>query len=59
MKFERVGDLVFASGDGWKYERVGELPVFTQNKKVPSLRVIKTLLKEMEKVTNGIQRISC
>lgn len=49
MKFDRVGDIVTASGEGWSYERVGDLTCFTQTKKLPSLRIVKVLLKKLEK----------
>ena len=45
MKVEIQGDLCVASGKNWKFEQVGELKVFTQTGKVPSLRVIKTAIK--------------
>lgn len=45
MKFEMKGDLCVASGDNWKYEQVGDLKVFSQTGKVPSLRVIKSAIK--------------
>ena len=45
MKIEIVGDLCVASGENWSYERVGDLSVFTQTGKIPSLRIIKSILK--------------
>ena len=45
MKIEIQGDTCVASGKNWRYEQVGDVSVFNQSGKVPSLRVIKTLLK--------------
>lgn len=45
MKVEIQGDLCVASGKNWKYEQCGDLKVFTQTGKVPSLRVIRTAIK--------------
>jgi len=45
MKVEIQGDLCVASGKNWKFEQIGELKIFTQTGKVPSLRVIKTAIK--------------
>lgn len=52
MKFEKVGDVVSCVGDGFKYERVGCESHFIQLGKVPSLRIIKTMIKELEKLSN-------
>ena len=48
--FEKVGDILEAKGDGWIYQRVGSAHRFVQTKKLPSLRVIRTLVKELNKV---------
>jgi len=47
--YERDGDIVHAHGEGWEYQQVGNLTKFTQSGKVPSLRVIKMLIKELNK----------
>jgi hypothetical protein len=52
MKFEKVGDIVSCVGDGFKYERTGYRSHFIQLSKVPSLRIIRTMIKELEKLSN-------
>ena len=47
MNIEIQGDVCVASGKNWRYEQVGDLKAFTQTGKVPSLRVIKTIIKLM------------
>jgi hypothetical protein len=47
MEFEKVYDVVHASGENWQYERVGCAVKFVQTGKLPSLRVIKTLIKKL------------
>ncbi len=49
FKFESIGDMSTANGQGWYYHRQGEIAVFKQKGKVPSLRVIRTLIKLLEK----------
>ncbi len=49
MKIEIKGDICVASGKGWTYEQIGCIKVFTQTGKVPSLRVIKTIIKLLNK----------
>jgi len=48
FEFERIGDVVSCKGDGFEYQRIGELTSFKQSKKLPSLRVIKSLIKHLE-----------
>ena len=45
MKVKFQGDICVASGKNWSYKRVGCLSVFEQTGKIPSLRVVKHLLK--------------
>lgn len=45
FQFVRKGSVVAARGEGWHYEQVGDSTQFRQNGKVPSLRVVKKLLK--------------
>lgn len=47
--YNRVGDVVSAQGENWDYKQVGVLTEFTQTGKIPSLRVIKTLIKLLNK----------
>lgn len=47
--FERQGSRFVARGDGWSFEGVGSRRLFTQTKKLPSIRVVKTLVKELLK----------
>ncbi len=49
MKFEKFGEAAVASGDGWEYERFGSSVIFSQHKKLPSLRVVKSIIKQLEK----------
>ena len=49
MKIEIKGDLCVASGKNWRYEQIGNLKVFTQTGEVPSLRVIKSAIKLLNK----------
>ena len=51
--YERVDNVIHAHGKGWEYKQVGSLTKFTQSGKVPSLRVIKTLIKELNKSMEG------
>lgn len=52
MVFEKIGDIVSCVDDGFKYESVGSESRFIQLSKVPSLRVIRTMIKELEKLSN-------
>ncbi len=45
MKIEVQGCNMLVSGDNWQYKQAGNLKVFTQNGKVSSIRVIKTIIK--------------
>ena len=45
MKVEINDHVCVASGKNWHYEQVGDVKVFTQTGKVPSLRVIRTMIK--------------
>ena len=48
--FKRVGDIFEATGDGWEYRGVGNRSEFIQHKKLPSIRIIKTLVKELKSI---------
>ena len=48
MKFEKRGQCSIASGTNWKYERRGNMSIFSQTGKVPSLLVIKKCIKLLE-----------
>lgn len=59
MNIEFYGNMCVASGDNWSYEQIGKSKVFSQSGKVPSLRVVKTLIKliasiELEPVKHTI-----
>lgn len=45
-------DIMFHSeGDGWTYEGIlGHASQFKSTKKIPSIRAIKTLVKELNKI---------
>lgn len=45
MNIEFCGNICVASGKGWRYERIGDISVFTQTGKVKSLRVVKNHAK--------------
>ena len=45
LQFERQGDIISARGENWTYEQVGEVSMFTQLGKIPSLRAVKVFLK--------------
>ena len=45
MNIEIAGKLCVASGDNWEYKRVGVTSIFTQSGKIPSLRIVKTIIK--------------
>jgi hypothetical protein len=49
MKIEIQGCNMLASGENWQYRQIGTLKVFTQTGKVPSIRVIKTIIKLINK----------
>lgn len=50
FEYKRIGDVATCKGDGFEYKRVGEVTSFVQRKKLPSLRVIKTMIKQLEKL---------
>lgn len=52
MTFIKEGEQVVCNGKGFRYERIGNISVFVQVSKVPSLRVIRTMIKELEKLSN-------
>ena len=59
MNVEFYGNMCVASGDNWSYKQDGDIKVFSQSGKVPSLRVVKTLIKliasvELESVKRAI-----
>ena len=45
----RKGGIVYASGENWEYKQVGEFISFEQKGKIPSLRIVKTLIKLLNK----------
>lgn len=46
----RSGDVTLARGYGWKYESVGDVSQFRQHKKIPSIRVVKSLIKKLKQL---------
>ena len=48
--FEKQGEVAYCKGDGFEYAKVGELSMFKQTGKIPSLRVIKTIIKKLKEV---------
>lgn len=48
--FTKEGDIVHCKGDNFEYAKVGELSMFKQTGKIPSLRVIKTVIKKLKEV---------
>ena len=55
MKVEIQGDICVASGKNWHYEQMGVLKVFTQTGKVPSLRVIRTMIKLIKSIQLAVK----
>lgn len=49
FRFQSVGEEIRASGENWYYYRSGKVMVFKQKGKVPSLRVIRSLIKLLER----------
>lgn len=47
--FEKQGDIVYCKGFNFEYQKIGDTSLFKQYGKVPSLRIIKTIIKELEK----------
>ncbi|HEK1684104.1 hypothetical protein [Pseudomonas sp. 382] len=45
IKAERVGDVAAVTGPGFEYHKAGQLAVFKQCGKVPSLRAAKAFCK--------------
>ena len=41
------GELSIAKGDGWRLVSCGNKRLFTQTKKLPSIRTIKTVVKAL------------
>ena len=48
--FEKQGEVAYCKGDGFEYAKVGGLSMFKQTGKIPSLRVIKTIIKKLKEV---------
>ena len=48
--FEKQVESVYCKGDGFEYAKVGGLSMFKQTGKIPSLRVIKTIIKKLKEV---------
>ena len=46
--FKKVGDIFEATGDGWEYRGIGNRAEFSQHKKLPSIRLIKALVKKLK-----------
>ena len=46
--FESSGDLVRCTGENFEYMRCGNLTRFIQKGKVPSIRVVKMIIKNLE-----------
>lgn len=59
MKIKFQGELCMASGENWNYKRSGRLSVFEQTGKIPSLRVVKHLLKLHIKMNNIGAQLTC
>lgn len=48
--FAREGDIVRCKGDNFEYCKLGTISKFTQTGKIPSLRIIKTIIKKLQEV---------
>ena len=48
FKFEKVDDVVYCEGDNFKYSKIGDISCFEQFGKLPSLRIIKTIIKKLQ-----------
>ena len=48
--FAREGDIVHCKGDNFEYYKLGTISKFTQTGRVPSLRVIKVIIKKLQEV---------
>ena len=46
--FTKEGDIVHCKGDTFEYCKLGTISKFTQTGKIPSLRVIKTIIKKLQ-----------
>lgn len=46
--FEKVGDDVYCEGKNFRYEKVGNISRFEQFGKLPSIRLIKTIIKKLQ-----------
>ena len=47
---EYIGDICRASGNNFEYYKLGNKQKFIQKGKIPSLRIIKTIIKNLLKV---------
>lgn len=48
--YQKQGSIFIAKSDGFEYKSVGEATIFTQKKKIPSIRVVKTLIKLLKNI---------
>lgn len=46
--FEKQGDIVYCKGTNFEYAKVGETSKFTQTGKIPSIRIVKKLIKMLD-----------
>ena len=49
--FKKIGDVVLCSGDNFVYRRIGERSRLETRGKIPSLRILKSAIKKIEKLS--------
>lgn len=48
--YQKQGSIFSVKGNGFEYKSVGGTTIFTQKKKIPSIRVVKTLIKLLKNI---------
>lgn len=56
MIVKKVGDAVVISNDLFYYEQTGSVAKLVVNKKVDSLRILKTTIKQLVKTLNEFDK---
>lgn len=46
--FEKKDDCAYCKGDNFEYCKLGALSKFVQTGKIPSLKIIKTIIKKLQ-----------
>lgn len=55
VKAEFVGDVALIVGHGFRFEKVGDLAVFKQVGKIPSIRTAKVVCKAISRAFDSMK----